>query len=103
MCAGELVALLTLTNVLNYLKVQKVDIPKVCVARLLTNICVDDSPQLTKKFGLTKVKEMLKDIVNSCYDSAVEKQKAKGYIVLKRGLAMIPLVGLDVPFHSHYL
>ena len=39
MCAGELVALL-LTKVLNYFEVQKVDIPKVCVARLLAGICV---------------------------------------------------------------
>ena len=46
---------------------------------------------------------MLKDIVNGCYDSAIEKQKADGYIVLERGLAMIPLPGLDVPFHSCYL
>lgn len=46
---------------------------------------------------------MLKDNVNNCYDSAVEKQKAGGYIVLERGLAMIPLAGLDVPFHSRYL
>ena len=29
-CAGELVALQTLTNVLNYLKVEKVDVAKVC-------------------------------------------------------------------------
>ena len=61
------------------------------------------NPQLTEKFGLAKVKEMLKDIVNSCYDSALEKQKAEGYIVLERGLATIPLAGLDVPFHSRYL
>jgi hypothetical protein len=46
---------------------------------------------------------MLKDIVNSYYDSAVEKQKAEGYIVLERGLATIPLAGLDVPFHLCYL
>ena len=59
MCAGELVALLTPTNVLNYLKVQKVDIPKVHAARLLTDIRVDDSLQLTEKFGLAKIKEML--------------------------------------------
>lgn len=44
MCAGELVALLTLTNVLNYLKVQKVDITKVRVAGLLTGIFVDGLP-----------------------------------------------------------
>jgi len=99
----EFVALLTLTNVLNYLKVQKVDILKVCVARPLTDIYIDDSPQLTEKFGLAKVKEMLNDIVNSCYDSAVEKQKAEGCIVLERGLATIPLAGLDVLFHSRYL
>ncbi len=74
-----------------------------CVAGLLTNICIDDSSQLTKKFDLAKVKEMLKDIVNSCYDSVVEKQKAKGYIILERGLAMIPLASPDVPFPSHYL
>ena len=35
-CAGELVALLTLTNVLNYLQVQKVDITKVRLTGLLT-------------------------------------------------------------------
>ena len=103
MCTGELVALLTLTNVLNYLKVQKVDIPKVRVAGLSTDICIDDSPQLTEKFGLAKVKEMLKAIVNSYYDSAVEKRKAEGYIVLERGLATIPLPGLGFPFHSRYL
>ena len=73
------------------------------LAGLVTDICVDDSPQLTEKFGLAKVKEMLKDIVNRCYNSSVEKQKAEGYIVLERGLATIPLAGLDVPFHSCYL
>jgi hypothetical protein len=46
---------------------------------------------------------VLKDIVSSYYDSAVEKQKADGYIVLERGLATIPPAGLDVSFHSHYL
>ena len=55
MYAGELVALLTLTNVLNYLKVQKIDIPKICAAGLLTGICVDDCSQLTEKFRLAKV------------------------------------------------
>ncbi|KAH9963077.1 hypothetical protein BGW80DRAFT_1475673, partial [Lactifluus volemus] len=85
-CAGEFVALQTLTNVLNYLKVQKVDITK-----------------LTEKFGLAKVKDMLKDIVNNCYDYALEKQKTEGYIVLERDLATIPLAGIDVPFHSRYL
>lgn len=30
MCAGELVALQAMTNILNYLKAQKIDIAKVC-------------------------------------------------------------------------
>jgi hypothetical protein len=59
--------------------------------------------QLTEQFGLAKVKDMLKDIVISCYDRALEKQKTEGYIVLERGLATIPLAGIDVPFHSRYL
>ena len=41
-CVGELIALLTLMNVLNHFKVQKVDTPKVCVTGLPTYICVDD-------------------------------------------------------------
>jgi fatty acid synthase subunit alpha, fungi type len=53
---------------------------------------------LIEKFGLAKVKEMIKDIVNSCYTNALEKQKTEGYIVLERGLATIPLLGIDVPF-----
>ena len=32
---------------------------------------------------------MLKDIVNSCYGSTVEKQKAEGHVVLELGLAVI--------------
>ncbi|KAH9966861.1 hypothetical protein BC827DRAFT_1264771 [Russula dissimulans] len=63
--AGEFPALRALANVLNYLKMQKVDVTK-----------------LTEKFGLAKVKEMIKDIVNSCYTNALQKQKTEGYIVL---------------------
>ena len=39
-CAGELVALQTLTNVLNYLKMEKIDIQKVCTP-LMT--AIDDA------------------------------------------------------------
>ncbi|KAG6813968.1 hypothetical protein H0H92_005223, partial [Tricholoma furcatifolium] len=85
-CAGELVALQTMTNVLNYLKVQKIDIAK-----------------LTETFTVEKVKEMLGDIVKSCFEKASELQKAEGYIKLERGFATIPLPGIDVPFHSRYL
>ncbi|KAF7374647.1 Fatty acid synthase subunit alpha [Mycena sanguinolenta] len=85
-CAGELVALQTMTNVLNFLKVQKIDIAK-----------------LTETFTVEKVKEMLGDIVKECYTRATEQQAAEGYIKLERGFATIPLPGIDVPFHSRYL
>ncbi|KAK2463415.1 hypothetical protein APHAL10511_004501 [Amanita phalloides] len=85
-CAGELVALQTLTNVLNYLKVQKIDFEK-----------------LTQQLSLEKVKEMLANIVKSCNDKAKEQAAAEGYIKLERGFATIPLPGIDVPFHSRYL
>lgn len=85
-CAGELIALQTMTNVLNYLKVQKIDIQK-----------------LTEKFTIDQVKEMLREIIDSCYTRAKEQQAAEGYIKLERGFATIPLPGIDVPFHSRYL
>jgi hypothetical protein len=49
------------------------------------------------------MKEMLGDIVKSCFEKAQEQQKAEGYIKLERGFATIPLTGIDVPFHSRYL
>jgi fatty acid synthase subunit beta len=54
-------------------------------------------------FSVEKVKEMLTEIVQSCFDRAKELQKAEGYIILERGFATIPLPGIDVPFHSRYL
>ncbi|KAI0787467.1 fatty acid synthase [Fomes fomentarius] len=84
--AGELIALQTLTNVLNYLKLEKIDIAK-----------------LTEKFTVDQVKEMLGEIVKSCYEKAKEQQAKQGYITLERGFATIPLPGIDVPFHSRYL
>ncbi|KAF5337910.1 hypothetical protein D9758_013124 [Tetrapyrgos nigripes] len=84
--AGELVALQTMTNVLNYLKVQKVDLVK-----------------LAETFSVEKVKEMLTDIIKECHGRALEQKKAEGHIQLERGFATIPLPGIDVPFHSRYL
>ncbi|KAG8905251.1 3-oxoacyl-[acyl-carrier-protein] synthase [Tulasnella sp. 403] len=85
-CAGELVALQTLTNVLNFLKKEKIDIAK-----------------LTETYSVEKVKEMLQDIVDKAHKTSLEKQEAEGYIKLERGFATIPLPGIDVPFHSRYL
>ncbi|EJU05022.1 fatty acid synthase [Dacryopinax primogenitus] len=85
-CAGELVSLQTLTNVLNYLKTENIDIPK-----------------LTEKFSVEKVKEMLDDIVDECFKMAKALKEKEGHIKLERGFATIPLPGIDVPFHSRYL
>ncbi|KAI0918227.1 hypothetical protein AcV7_007029 [Taiwanofungus camphoratus] len=71
-CAGELIALQTLTN-------------------------------LTEKFTVEQVKEMLSEIVDSLFTRAKEQQAFEGYIKLERGFATIPLPGIDVPFHSRYL
>ena len=59
--------------------------------------------QRTEKFTVDQVKEMLGEIVNSCYAKAKELQAKEGYITLERGFATIPLPGIDVPFHSRYL
>ena len=52
---------------------------------------------------MDKVKEMLGEIIDSCYQRAQEQKQATGHIVLERGYATIPLPGIDVPFHSRYL
>ncbi|KAI6024835.1 hypothetical protein BKA83DRAFT_685883 [Pisolithus microcarpus] len=66
-CAGELVALQTMTNI------QKIDIAK-----------------LTETFTVEKVKEMLGDIVTESFQRAQDLQKSEGYIKLERGFATIP-------------
>ena len=58
---------------------------------------------MTEKFTIDQVKEMLGEIITSCYAKAKEQQEKEGYIVLERGFATIPLPGIDVPFHSRYL
>ena len=58
---------------------------------------------MTEKFTVDQVKEMLGEIVDSCFKRAQELQQREGYIKLERGFATIPLAGIDVPFHSRYL
>ncbi|KAG0147001.1 hypothetical protein CROQUDRAFT_91978 [Cronartium quercuum f. sp. fusiforme G11] len=84
--AGELIGLQTLTNVLNFLKVQKIDIAK-----------------LQETMPLEDVRVQLLEIVDECHKAAIAKQEKEGFIVLERGFASIPLPGIDVPFHSRYL
>jgi fatty acid synthase subunit beta len=85
-CAGELRALATLTNVLNMLKVQKLDLEK-----------------LSTMMSVEELKEKLAEIIDGCWDMAVEKEEKDGQVILERGFATIPLPGIDVPFHSRYL
>ncbi|SPO24499.1 related to fatty acid synthase, beta and alpha chains [Ustilago trichophora] len=83
--AGDLVALTTLGNVLNFIKIQKIDLKK-----------------LNEIMPIEEVREKLAEIVREVLSAAVEEEK-KGRIELKRGFATIPLPGIDVPFHSRYL
>jgi fatty acid synthase subunit beta len=55
-------------------------------------------------YTVDRVKEMLREIVASCFKRAQELEKEHdGHIKLERGFATIPLPGIDVPFHSRYL
>lgn len=81
--AGDLRALDTLTNVLNFVKVQKINIDK-----------------LLETLPVEKVKEHLSEIVTEVAAKSVAKPQP---IDLERGYAVIPLKGISVPFHSSYL
>ena len=85
-CAGELRALATLTNVLNMLKIQKIDLEK-----------------LSQMMSVDELKEKLSEIIEGCWEMMAEKEAKDGGVVLERGFATIPLPGIDVPFHSRYL
>jgi len=81
--AGDLRALDCLTNVMNYLKAQKIDIQS-----------------LTQKMSLEDVKAHLREIIRECAKQTEAKPKP---LDLQRGFATIPLKGIDVPFHSTFL
>ncbi|KJF60756.1 fatty acid synthase beta subunit dehydratase [Coccidioides immitis RS] len=82
-CAGDLRALDCLTNVLNVLKAQKIDIQA-----------------LMKTMSLEDVKAHLVEIIKECRKQTEAKPKP---LTLERGFATIPLKGIDVPFHSTFL
>ncbi|EMG45417.1 Fatty acid synthase beta subunit dehydratase, partial [Candida maltosa Xu316] len=81
--AGDLRALDTLTNVLNVLKINKIDIVK-----------------LQEQLSIEKVKEHLYEIIDEVAAKSLAKPQP---IDLERGFAVIPLKGISVPFHSSYL
>jgi fatty acid synthase subunit beta len=84
--AGELALLDCLTSVLNHLKANNVDIQA-----------------LMKQMTLEQVQEKLVEIIQRMLATTQEKQRLHGRIQLERGVATIPLRGIDVPFHSSFL
>ena len=82
-CAGDLRALDTLTEVTNYLKAMKIDIK-----------------QMLEEYSPDMVKEKLVEIIQGCAEKTEQKPKP---LDLQRGFATIPLRGIDVPFHSTFL
>lgn len=81
--AGDLRALDTLTNVLNFIKLQKIDF-----VQLLASMPVEE------------VEKHLLDIIDEVSKKSLAKPQP---IELERGFACIPLGGISVPFHSSYL
>lgn len=81
--AGDLRALDTLTNVLNVIKLNKIDIVK-----------------LQSKMSLEDVAKHLGEIISEVSAQSSAKEQP---IDLQRGFAVIPLKGISVPFHSSYL
>jgi fatty acid synthase subunit alpha len=53
--------------------------------------------------SIEDVKAKLGEIVDECAARSKALKAQEGYIKLERGLATIPLPGIDVPFHSRYL
>jgi enoyl reductase-like protein/malonyl CoA-acyl carrier protein transacylase/acyl dehydratase len=84
--AGSLPNLDVLANVLNYLKVSKIDLQK-----------------LMETMPLEEVKKQLSEIIAGALEKALAKQAAQGHLKLERGHATVPLPGIDVPFHSSFL
>ena len=72
-----------MNNVLNFLKMQKIDIQA-----LMQNMSLED------------VKAQLVEIIKECQADTLKKPQP---IDLQRGFAVIPLKGIDVPFHSTFL
>ncbi|KAI9239093.1 MAG: hypothetical protein BYD32DRAFT_366717 [Podila humilis] len=84
--AGELSNLDALSTVLNYLKVQKIDLQK-----------------LMETMPLEEVKKHLSQIIAGALEKVAEKLAKDGLVKPERGVATIPLAGIDVPFHSSFL
>ena len=84
--AGELIALEALGNVLNFMKIQNIDLVE--IAKVLSMEEVDAKLQL---------------IVQDCLEKAKAKKEELSFLELQRGYATIPLPGIDIPFHSSHI
>ncbi|KAI9745826.1 MAG: hypothetical protein M1818_000507 [Claussenomyces sp. TS43310] len=87
-CAGELRALQCMTDVLDTIAAQKIDV----------HVPKDShfsAPALSSTFKMAA-----SEIVSRCAAAAAAR---KGRVELSRGRASIPLKGVDVPFHSSFL
>lgn len=82
-CAGDLRALDTLSTVTNLLKNQQVN-----TNQLLNDVSSED------------LKQQLANIINNAAKHTLAKPTP---LELERGVATIPLKGIDVPFHSTFL
>ncbi|KAJ3214628.1 3-oxoacyl-[acyl-carrier-protein] synthase [Dinochytrium kinnereticum] len=85
--AGELVNLDTLRLVLNKLKAMNLNFA-----------------ELVKTKTIAEIEELLDGIVDEALvASRARKEAAGGIMIPERGVATIPLAGIDVPFHSSFL
>ncbi|OMJ21424.1 Fatty acid synthase subunit alpha [Smittium culicis] len=84
--AGELKLLSTLALVTDHLASQKLDLS-----------------EMIKTISLEKVLEQLTEIISTVLEKVESKIKSVGKVVLERSHATIPLMGIDVPFHSSFL
>jgi malonyl CoA-acyl carrier protein transacylase/acyl dehydratase len=83
--AGELLALATLTNVLNFIKIKRIDVQ-----------------EIRQKLTPEELKSKFEEIIVACKEQA-KAEEVDGFITLKRGFATIPLAGIDIPFHSSHI
>eukprot|EP00126_Sphaerothecum_destruens_P001837 Sdes_comp15268_c0_seq1m4111 len=84
--AGNLSNLETLTTVLNHLHKEKMNVQK-----------------LLELHSLEHVQEQLRKIVDHVLQTVCAQYELNGKIILSKGIATIPLPGIDVPFHSRFL
>ena len=92
-----------MANILNYLKVQKIDVAKVRSEHSLMFYYYILTITGWLKVSVEQVKEMLGDIMTECFGRVKVQQKSEGCIKVEQGFATILLPGNDVPFHSQYL